>query len=159
MSTRSKPIPSGFHTLTPHLVVKGASKAIEFYKRAFDAQETGRLTAPDGKSIMHADLRIGDSHVFLVDEFPQMGCRGPSEAAGTPVTIHMYVEDVDAAFDRALAAGARVKMPVSDMFWGDRYGVLIDPFGHSWSMATHKEDLAPEEIRKRAGSACAEATA
>src|SRR5215510_3579476 len=153
MSSRVKPIPSGFHTLTPHLVVKGASKAIEFYKKAFGAQELGRLSGPDGKSIMHADLKIGDSHVFLVDEFPQMGCRGPEGTAGTPVTIHMYVEDVDAAFGKALAAGAQVKMPLSDMFWGDRYGVLTDPFGHSWSMATHKEDLTPDEIRKRSQAA------
>jgi uncharacterized glyoxalase superfamily protein PhnB len=159
MSSRVKAIPSGFNTLTPHLVVKGANKAIEFYKNAFGAQELDRLPGPDGKSIMHADLKIGDSHVFLGDEFPQMGCRGPEGTAGTPVTIHMYVEDVDAAFGKALAAGARVKMPLSDMFWGDRYGVLTDPFGHAWSLATHKEDLAPEEIRKRAQSACAGAAA
>jgi uncharacterized glyoxalase superfamily protein PhnB len=154
MSSRAKPIPSGFHTLTPHLVVKGASKAIEFYKRAFNAEEIGRMPSPDGTSIMHADLKMGDSHVFLVDESPEMGCWGPAGATGTPVTIHMYVEDVDAAFGKAVAAGARVKMPLSDMFWGDRYGVLTDPFGHAWSMATHREDLTPEEIRKRA-QACA----
>jgi uncharacterized glyoxalase superfamily protein PhnB len=159
MSTQVKPIPSGFQTLTPHLVVKGASRAIDFYKKAFGAQEIGRLTGPDGKSIMHADLKIGDSHVFLVDEFPQMGCRGPEGGSGTAVTIHIYVEDVDAAFGKAVAAGAQVKMPVSDMFWGDRYGVLTDPFGHAWSIATHKEDLAPEEIRKRARTACTGAVA
>jgi PhnB protein len=154
MSSRIKPIPSGFHTLTPHLVVKGASKAIEFYKKAFGAEEITRAPGPDGKSLMHADLKIGDSHVFLVDEFPEMDCRGPQTVGGTPVTIHMYVEDVDAAFSKALAAGAQVKMPLSDMFWGDRYGVLVDPFGHSWSLATHKEDLTPEEIGKRAQAAC-----
>jgi PhnB protein len=159
MSNQIKPIPSGFHTLTPHLVVKGASKAIEFYKKAFGAQEIGRLTAPDGKTVMHADLKIGDSHVFLADEFPEMGCRGPESVGGTSVTIHMYVEDVDAAFNKAVAAGAQVRMPVSDMFWGDRYGVLADPFGHAWSIATHKEDLSPQEIRKRAQTACSEATA
>jgi PhnB protein len=159
MSSRAKPIPSGFHTLTPHLVVKGASKAIEFYKKAFDAQEIGRMPWPDGKSIRHADLRIGDSHVFLVDESPEMGCRGPANTTATPVTIHMYVEDVDAAFGKAVAAGARVKMPLADMFWGDRYGVLTDPFGHAWSLASHKEDLTPEEIRKRAQTACSEAPA
>ena len=159
MSSRVKPIPSGFHTLTPHLVVKGASQAIEFYKKAFGAEELGRMPGPDGKSIMHADLKIGDSHVLLVDEFPEMGCRGPHSIGGTAVTIHMYVEDVDAAFDKAVAAGAQVRMPLADMFWGDRYGVLADPFGHAWSMATHKEDLTPEEIGKRAQTACCGATA
>jgi len=159
MTNRVKPIPSGFHTLTPHLVVKGASRAIDFYKKAFGAQEIGRLTGPDGKSIMHANLKIGDSHVFLVDEMPQMGCRGPESIGATPVTIHMYVEDVDATFGKAVAAGAQVRMPVADMFWGDRYGILTDPFGHSWSLATHKEDLSPEEIGKRAQSACSGATA
>ena len=143
------------HTLTPHLVVKGAIHAIEFYRKAFGAEEAGRLVAPDGTSIMHADLKIGDSHVFLVDEFPQMDCRGPQSIGGTPVTIHMYVEDVEAAFGKAVAAGAKVKMPLSDMFWGDRYGVLTDPFGHSWSLATHQEDVTPEEIGKRAQTACA----
>ena len=159
MSSRVKPIPSGFHTLTPHLVVKGASKAIEFYKKAFGAEEIGRMPGPDGKSIIHADLKIGDSHVLLVDEFPEMGCRGPESIGGTPVTIHMYVEDVDAAFGKAVAAGAQVKMPLADMFWGDRYGVLADPFGHAWSLATHKEDLSPEEIGKRAQGACSGAPA
>jgi PhnB protein len=159
MSTRAKPIPSGMHTLTPHLVVKDASKAIEFYKKAFGAQEIGRVTTPDGKSVMHADLKIGDSHFFLVDEFPEMDCRGPQSVGGTPVTIHMYVEDVDTAFGKAVAAGAKVKMPLADMFWGDRYGVLNDPFGHAWSIATHKKDLTPEEIRKGAQTACAEVPA
>ena len=155
MSSRINPIPSGFHTLTPHLVVKGASKAIEFYKKAFGAEEIRRVPGPDGKSVLHADLKIGDSHVFLVDEFPEMDCRGPQSIGGTPVTIHMFVEDVDAAFSKAVAAGAQVKMPLSDMFWGDRYGLLTDPFGHAWSMASHKEDLTPEEIGKRAQGACA----
>jgi PhnB protein len=159
MTNRAKPIPSGFHTLTPHLVVKGASRAIDFYKKAFGAQEVGRLTSPDGKSIMHADLKIGDSHVFLVDECPQMGARGPESIGATPVTIHIYVEDVDDAFGKAVAAGAQVRMPLADMFWGDRYGLLTDPFGHSWSMATHKEDLTPAEIGKRAQGACSGAPA
>jgi uncharacterized glyoxalase superfamily protein PhnB len=159
MSTAVKPIPAGFHTLTPHLIVKGASKAIDFYKKAFGAEELGRLTAPDGKSILHADLKIGDSHVFLADEFPQMDCRGPASIGGTPVTVHMYVEDVDAAFGKAVAAGGKVKLPLADMFWGDRYGVLNDPFGHSWSLATHKKDLTPEQIRKGAQTACSEAVA
>ena len=159
MNSRIKAIPSGFHTLTPHLVVKGASKAIEFYKKAFGAEVITRVSGPDGKSLLHADLKIGDSHFFLVDEFPEMDCRGPESIGGTPVTIHMYVEDVDAAFGKAVAAGAQVKMPLSDMFWGDRYGVLADPFGHAWSMATHKEDVTPEEIGKRAQTACAGAAA
>lgn len=159
MTNQVKPIPSGFHTLTPHLVVKGASQAIDFYKKAFGAQEIARSPGPDGKTIMHADLKIGDSHLFLVDEFPQMGCRGPESIGATPVTIHMYVEDVDAAFGKAVAAGAQVRMPLADMFWGDRFGMLTDPFGHCWSLATHKEDLTPEEIRKRAQGACSGATA
>ena len=159
MNSQIKPIPEGFHTLTPHLVVKGAGPAIEFYKKAFGAEELGRLNATDGQSVMHADLKIGDSHVFLVDEFPEMGCRGPESIGGTPVTIHMYVDDVDAAFGKAVAAGATVQMPLADMFWGDRYGVLTDPFGHSWSMASHKEDLTPEEIGKRAQAGCVGAAA
>jgi PhnB protein len=158
MNSQLKPIPDGFHTLTPHLVVKGASQAIEFYKKAFGAEEISRAAGPDGKSLMHADLRIGDSRLFLVDEFPEMDCRGPQSIGGTPVTIHMYVEDVDAAFNKAVAAGAQVRMPLADMFWGDRYGVLADPFGHAWSLATHKEDLTPEEIDRRAQAAFCEGT-
>jgi PhnB protein len=149
MKKQVQPIPPGFHTLTPHLVVKNASNAIEFYKKAFGAEEIRRAPAPDGKSLMHAELQIGDSRLMLVDEFPEMDCRGPQSIGGTPVTIHMFVKDVDAAFSRAVAAGAEVKMPLDNMFWGDRYGVLTDPFGHSWSLATHKEDVTPEEIAKR----------
>jgi PhnB protein len=152
-TNRIKAVPDGYHTLTPHLVVKGASQAIEFYKKAFGAEEIGRAPGPDGKSLMHAELKIGDSRLFLVDEFPEMDCRGPQTIGGTPVTIHMYVEDVDAAFNKAVAAGAQVRMPLADMFWGDRYGVLADPFGHAWSLATHKEDLTPEEIATRAKAA------
>jgi uncharacterized glyoxalase superfamily protein PhnB len=159
MSNRVKPIPSGFHTLTPQLVVKGAGKAIEFYKTAFGAEEVCRLSAPAGGSLLHADLKIGDSHFFLVDEMREMGCQGPESIGGTPVTIHMYVEDVDAAFGKAVSAGAKVKMPLSDMFWGDRYGVLTDPFGHSWSMATHREDVTQAEVRQRAQAACTGAVA
>ncbi len=154
MSPRAQPVPAGFHTLTPHLVVKGASRAIEFYKKAFGAEEICRLAGPDGKSVMHADLKIGDSHVMLVDEFPAMDCRGPQSLGGTPVTLHMYVEDVDAAFGKAVAAGAKVRMPLANMFWGDRYGMLVDPFGHAWSLATHQEDLTPEEIGRRAQTGC-----
>lgn len=154
MKTSVQPIPDGFHTLTPHLVVKGASDAIEFYKKAFGAQEMGRVSAPDGNTILHTQIKIGNSIVFLVDEFPQMGCKGPLSIGGTAVTLHLYVEDVDAAFNRAVAAGAQVTMPVADMFWGDRYGRVADPFGHHWSLATHKEDLSPAQISERAQTAC-----
>lgn len=154
-----KAIPDGYHTLTPHLVVKNASKAIEFYKKAFGAEEIRRVPGPDGKSLMHAELKIGDSRLFLVDEFPEMNCRGPQSIGGTPVTIHIFVEDVDAAFNKAVATGAQVTMPLADMFWGDRYGVLTDPFGHAWSMATHKEDLTSEEIGQRAQAAFSECAA
>jgi PhnB protein len=153
MTNRIKPIPEGFHTLTPHLVVKGASQAIEFYKKALGAEEIVRMPGPDGKSVMHAELKIGDSRLFLVDEFPDMGALGPHGIGGTPVTIHVYVEDADAIFNQAVAAGAEVRMPIADAFWGDRYGLIVDPFGHKWSFATHKEDLTPEEIAKRAQAA------
>jgi PhnB protein len=148
MSPAAKPIPEGMHTVTPHLVVNGAAKAIDFYKRAFGAQELGRHPTPDGR-IMHAGIKIGDSHVFLADEFPEMsGDRAPSN--GSSVVLHLYVPDVDTAFNQAVSAGAKVKMPLANMFWGDRYGQLIDPFGHHWSLATHVEDVPPEEMRRRA---------
>jgi PhnB protein len=150
MNTNVKPIPDGYHTLTPHLIVKGAGQAIEFYKKAFGAVEICRAPGPDGNTIMHAELKIGDSRLFLADEFPEMNCRGPQSIGGSPVAIHIYVEDVDAVFNQALAAGAQVVMPLEDAFWGDRYGKLTDPFGHQWSLATHKEDLPPEELSKRA---------
>ena len=142
-----KPIPEGMHTVTPHLVCAGAADAIEFYKKAFNAVEGGRLPGPNGK-IMHAQIRIGDSAVMLVDEFADWGCFGPKALKGSPVTIHLYVENVDAAFERAVAAGAKAKMPVADMFWGDRYGIVEDPFGHNWSIATHMRDVSPEEMQK-----------
>lgn len=142
-----KPIPEGMHTVTPHLVCAGAADAIEFYKKAFNAVEGGRLPGPQGK-IMHAQIRIGDSAVMLVDEFADWGCFGPKALKGSAVTIHLYVENVDAAFEQAVAAGAKVKMPVADMFWGDRYGIVEDPFGHNWSIATHKRDVSPEEMQK-----------
>jgi uncharacterized glyoxalase superfamily protein PhnB len=155
MTNRTKAIPEGFHTLTPHLIVKGASQAIEFYQKAFGAEEIFRMPGPDGESIMHAELKIGDSRLFLVDEMPQMGGLGPHGIGGTPVFIHVYVEDVDTVFNQAVAAGAQVRMPLEDAFWGDRYGQVVDPFGHKWSLATHKEDLTPEEIGKRAQAAFA----
>jgi PhnB protein len=136
----TKPIPDGMHTVTPHLVCAGASDAIEFYKKAFDATEISRLPAPDGK-LMHASIRIGDSTLMLVDEAPQHGMLGPKSLKGSPVIIHLYVNDADAVAARAAAAGAKITMPVSEMFWGDRYGQLEDPFGHHWSVATHVRDV------------------
>ncbi len=152
MAKPGKPVPEGFRTVTPHLIIKDASAAIEFYKKAFGAEEILRMPGPGG-SVMHAEMRIGDSPIMLNDEFPDYGKRGPKSIGGTPVTIHLYVNDVDAAFDRAVKAGAKVTMPLADMFWGDRYGTLEDPFGHQWSLATHKEDLSGEEIAERAKKA------
>jgi len=142
-----KPIPDGMHTVTPHLVCAGAADAIEFYKKAFNAVEVGRLPGPQGR-LMHAAIRIGDSHVMLVDEMPEWGAFGPKSLKGSPVTIHLYVEDVDAFVARAVAAGAKITMPVADMFWGDRYGKIEDPFGHYWSVATHIRDVTPEEMKQ-----------
>ncbi|MEJ2592753.1 MAG: VOC family protein [Candidatus Thiodiazotropha sp.] len=152
-TSQVKPIPETMHTITPHLVCAGAAEAIEFYKQAFGAVEHGRIPGPDGK-LMHAMIRIGDSPLMLVDEFPQWNSFGPKALKGTPVTIHLYVEDVDAVTAQAVAAGATVVMPVEDMFWGDRYGVVEDPFGHRWSVATHIRDASPEEIRAVAGQMC-----
>ena len=152
----AKPIPDGFHSLTPHLVVDGAAKAIDFYKKAFGAEEIARVPASDGKRLMHAELRIGNSVIMLVDDFPEYAggkSRSPKKLGATPVTIHLYVQDCDAAFKRAVDAGAQVKMPVQDMFWGDRYGQISDPFGHDWSIATHKQDLTPQQIGEAAKKA------
>jgi uncharacterized glyoxalase superfamily protein PhnB len=145
-------IPEGMHSLTPHLVCRDAAAAIDFYGRAFGAVERFRLPAPDGK-LIHACVQIGDSLLFLVDEMPAMGALGPQALKGSPVTIHLQVEDADAVFARAMRAGATVTMPLADMFWGDRYGQLRDPFGHSWSIATHVRDLSPEQIRDAAAAA------
>lgn len=144
--TQAPPIPSGMHTITPHLVCRGAADAIAFYDKAFGAIELARLPGPEGK-LMHAMIRIGDSNLMLVDEFPDCGSLGPQPGQSSPVTIHLYVTDVDATFERAVAAGAKVTMPVDDMFWGDRYGRIEDPFGHQWSIATHTRDLSPQEIQ------------
>jgi PhnB protein len=153
-STRKvNPIPEGMHTVTPHLACAGAADAIEFYKKAFGAEEICRVAGPDGK-LMHGAIRIGDSMVFLGDEFPNCGCLGPKARGGSSVTIHLQVEDVDAAFKRALDAGATVRMPLDDMFWGDRYGIVEDPFGHSWSLATHIREVGPEELQKAAQQGC-----
>jgi PhnB protein len=145
--TAVKPIPEGMHSLTPHLVCAGAADAIEFYKKAFNAVEQMRMPGPDGK-LMHASVRIGDSTLMLVDENAEWGMLGPKALKGTPVTIHLYVENADATAAQAVAAGAKVTMPLADMFWGDRYGVLEDPFGHHWSVATHIRDLSPQEIQE-----------
>jgi uncharacterized glyoxalase superfamily protein PhnB len=142
-----KPIPDGMHTVTPHLVCAGAADAIEFYKKAFNAVETSRLPGANGK-LMHASVRIGDSAIMLVDEFPDWKSFGPKSLKGSPVTIHLYVEDVDSFVARAVAAGAKITMPIADMFWGDRYCQLEDPFGHHWSVGTHVRDVSPEEMRE-----------
>ena len=135
-----------------HFSIRGAAGAIEFYKRAFGAQEVMRMPAPGGNTVMHAEIKIGDSIIFVGDEFPDMGCRSPESLGGSAASLHIYVPDVDAAFKRAMDAGAKVRMPVMDMFWGDRYGKVADPFGHEWGLATHKEDLKPDEIAKRAAA-------
>jgi PhnB protein len=143
-----KPIPDGYNTVTPYLVVHDAAKAIDFYKRAFGATEVVKMDGPPGK-IAHAEIKIGGSMIMLADEMPGSGARSPKSLGGTSTGIFLYVNDVDSAFSKAVAAGAKVEMPLADQFWGDRYGKLSDPFGHSWSMATHKEDVAPEEMKKR----------
>ncbi len=155
----AKAIPTGSHSITPYLVVKDAAKAIEFYKRAFGAQEKERIAGPDGTGIMHAEIQIGDSRLMLSDEFPGSNCGSPQTLKGTTCQMYVYVPDVDATFGQALAAGATAVMPVSDMFWGDRYGCINDPFGHQWGLATHKEDIAPHEMQKRADTFCAQMAA
>ena len=153
----TKPIPDGYHTLTPYLAVEDAAKAIDFYKQAFGATELMRMDAPGGK-IGHAELKIGDSLVMISDPFPQSTVRPPVEVGGSTASIFMYVEDVDAAVKQAVDAGATVTMEVEDMFWGDRFGSVSDPFGHTWSIATHVEDLSPEEIAERGQVAMAAMT-
>ena len=142
-----KPIPDGYEMITPYLSVNDGQAAIEFYKKAFGAVEEVRLLGPQGR-IMHAMIRIGDSPIMLMDEMPEWGALGPKALKGSPVTIHLYVEDVDAVVDRAVKAGAKITMPVADMFWGDRYGKIEDPFGHHWSLATHQREVSIEEARK-----------
>lgn len=148
----AKAIPEGHHAVTPYLCIKGAARALEFYKKAFDATELMRLAQPDGR-IGHSEIRVGDSVIMLSDEFPEMGARSPETVGGSPVTIHLYVKDVDTGFKQAVAAGAKVKRPVADQFYGDRMGGVEDPFGYTWWIATHKEDLSSEEIQKRAAAA------
>jgi uncharacterized glyoxalase superfamily protein PhnB len=153
----ANPIPEGYRTITPHLVIKGAAEAIEFYKRAFGAEELCRMPMPgsDGQvKLGHAELQIGDSKLFLADECPEYGSVGPK--GSSPVSIHLYVTDADAVFDQAVAAGATATMPLANMFWGDRFGKLVDPFGHHWSIATHLEDPTPEQMKERMAAAFAE---
>jgi len=145
----AKPIPDGFYTITPHIIVSDAAKAIEFYKKALGAQEMERFMTPDGKSVMHAQLKIGNSMLMLGNEFPPT-CLSPKSRGGTTVSLYLYLENADAAFDRAVKAGCSVKMPMTDQFWGDRYGQVEDPFGHQWSLATHKQDLTKEDIAESA---------
>ncbi len=146
MASPVKPIPEGMHTVTPHLICAGAAAAIDFYKKAFGAVETARIPGKDGK-LMHAAVTIGNSTVMLVDEMPDHGAVGPKSLKGTTVTMHLYVEDADAFAARAVAAGAKMTMPVAEMFWGDRFGQLEDPFGHRWSVATHVKDVSAEDMR------------
>ncbi len=150
-----KPIPDGFRAVTPHLVCAGASDAITFYQEAFGATELLRVPHPGpGGWLLHAAIKIGDSIIMLTDEFPEMGAVGPKARGGSSVTMHLFVEDADASFARAVQAGATVRMPLADMFWGDRYGLVEDPFGHSWSIATHQRDLTPKELQEAARAAC-----
>ncbi|MBI4662116.1 MAG: VOC family protein [Verrucomicrobia bacterium] len=148
MPTKAKPIPDGYQTATPYLIVKGAAKAIEFYKRAFGATELMRFPGPAG-AIMHAEIKIGDSRLMLADEFPQMNAISPQTLGGSPVFLALYVEDVDTVTQVAVSAGATVERPVQDQFYGDRSSTLVDPFGHRWTIATHIEDVSPEEIQRR----------
>ncbi len=154
MPEQVKAVPPGFHTLTPHLVVRKAEQALEFYKNAFGAEVLHVAHMPDGK-VMHASLRIGDSMLMLNDEFPDYGTLSPLSTGGSAVTIHIYTENVDAAFNRAVSAGAQVKMPLADQFWGDRYGVVADPFGHKWSLGAHIKDMSPEEMQREQDRAMA----
>jgi len=163
MAGNIRPVPEGFSTVTPHLVISGAGNAIAFYKKAFGAVEQFRLPSPDGK-LMHAQIKIGNAVVMLCDDFGQMegcpdGVRSPEVVKGTTVALHLYVDDVDAWFKRAVEAGAKVTMPPMDMFWGDRYAKVMDPYGHDWSIATHKRDLSPEDMKREGDKAMAEMAA
>ena len=148
MPTKVKPIPDGHRTVTPYLAIKNAAKAVDFYQRAFGAVESYKLMMPDGR-VGHAEIRLGDSLIMLADEFPEYGGKAPDTLGGSPVSLHLYVEDVDAFVKKAVAAGAKERKPVADQFYGDRSGQLEDPFGHLWWVATHKEDVPPAEMQKR----------
>lgn len=157
MAGKVKAVPEGYHTITPHLVIKGADKAIEFYQKAFGATVKGGVFhTPDGK-VMHAELKIGDSTIMLADEFPGMGdAKSPQTLGGTTTSLNIYTDNVDQLFDRAVKAGATATMPLANQFWGDRYGNVKDPFGHSWALAQHIEDVAPEEMERRGREAVAQ---
>jgi PhnB protein len=152
MSSSVRPVPEGYHSVTPYLAVDGAGEAIEFYKKAFGASEIMRMAAPGGK-VGHGEIEIGGSRIMVADEYPDMGFRSPKAYGGTPVTLHLYVEDVDAVARQAVAAGARELRPVKDQFYGDRSGTFEDPYGHVWHISTHKEDLPADELRRRADEA------
>lgn len=152
MAKRVSPIPQGYHSVTPYLAVSNGAQALEFYKRAFGAQEVMRNNDPQGK-VTHAEIKIGDSFIMLSDEMPNSGLRSPQSLGGTTASLFLYVNDVDSTFRQAVSAGAKSEQPLADMFWGDRYGRLTDPFGHSWSLATHIEDVSPDEMKRRAQEA------
>ena len=156
MATKSPP--AGYHTITPSIIVRGAAEAIDFYKRAFGAEEVTRMNGPDGK-VMHAEIKIGDSRIMLGDENIEWGTRSPLSTNGTSGSLHLYVPDADAAFDRALEAGAKVRYPLENAFWGDRYGKVTDPFGHEWGIATHVKDMSDEDTQKAAEAWMAQAAA
>ncbi len=155
MNKNVQPIPKGFHTLTPYLAIKGAAQAIEFYKKAFNAVERFRMPAPNGKSIGHAEIMIGDSILMLSDEMPECDKFAPTDSKSTPVSFVLYVKDVDASFAQAVKAGAKIKQPLEDKFWGDRAGSVSDSFGYEWMLMTHKEDVPPDEMKKRMEKVCA----
>jgi len=148
MTTEVKPIPEGFHTITPSLIVSDAAKAIEFYKQALGAEVLGVHTTPDGSKVSHSELKIGNSIIFVNDEFPEMGACAPTAAAAPSITFNLYVEDADASFAQAVDAGATSVMPVSEMFWGDRWGIATDPYGYKWAFCTHVKDVTPEELER-----------
>ena len=147
MAEKVNPIPDGFHSITPNLIIKDASKAIDWYKQALGANELYRMPGPDGR-IMHAEIKIGDAVVMITDEMPEMGGKGPQTLGGTPVSLMIYCEDCDALFNRAVGAGASVRMPLEDAFWGDRWGMVTDPFGHVWAIATRKKNLSVPEMKR-----------
>jgi len=155
MAGKVRAVPEGTHTITPHLVVRGADKAIEFYKTGLGGAIKGIFKSPGGK-VMHAGIKIGDSQVFLADESPEMGSKAPQTLGGTPVVLNIYVENVDSLFNQAVAAGAAVTQPLQNQFWGDRYGQVRDPFGHAWGLAQHVEDVAPDELERRGKALFAE---
>ena len=156
MTANVKPVPDGYHTITPFIIIKDAERAIKFYKKSFNAEERHRMYGPDNKTIMHAEIIIGDSAIMLSEESQEMKSFSPQSVGGNPVWLYLYVNDVDSTFNQAVSAGATVVRPVNDAFWGDRVGSIKDPFGYQWSIATHKKDLSLDEIKKAAEGFCAE---